>query len=281
MAARLGGLPLALKIAGSYLAQSANIPAAFADPGTIATYRDYLAAIDAPIAGQLTPDQALTLIGQTWELTLDRLDARPLPEARRLLRLLACFADAPIPYELLLHPATLTESTEFADVTGSRLWQALATLDDCGLIDLTQPAQPHPLVRDTSRPSAADRVPLLVIAAGLVKRATATLKTGSPEDPSAWPMWRWLAPHAGHIFATMSALPACADNATESASYAAYLASRYIASQGLYAAAEAEFRDILAIRLRALGPDHPDTRLTSEWIRSWGRRRAKDSSIGS
>lgn len=33
MAGRLGGLPLALKIAGSYLAQSASIPAAFADPG--------------------------------------------------------------------------------------------------------------------------------------------------------------------------------------------------------------------------------------------------------
>ena len=31
LAARLGGLPLALKIAGSYLAEAAAIPAAFAD----------------------------------------------------------------------------------------------------------------------------------------------------------------------------------------------------------------------------------------------------------
>lgn len=173
LAARLGGLPLALKIAGSYLAQSASIPAAFADPGTIATYRDYRAAIDATSpTGQLTPDQALALIGQTWDLTLGRLDARRLPEARRLLRLLACFADAPIPYELLLHPTTLAESNEFAGVTGSRLWQALAALDDCGLIDLTRPAEPediavlrlHPLVRDTSRPSATDLMPILAIA---------------------------------------------------------------------------------------------------------------------
>ena len=45
LAARLGGLPLALKIAGSYLAESAAIPAAFADTGVIRTYRQYRDAI--------------------------------------------------------------------------------------------------------------------------------------------------------------------------------------------------------------------------------------------
>lgn len=195
LATRLGGLPLALKIAGSYLAQSASIPAAFADAGTISTYRDYQAAIDAgeatPPTGKLTPDQALTLISQTWDLTLDWLDARRLPEARHLLRLLACFADAPIPYELLLHPAILAESAEFAGITGTRLWQALAALDDSGLIDLTRPAQPddiavlrlHPLVRDTSRRSATERLSLLTTAASLVRRATAAPEAGEPEDP--------------------------------------------------------------------------------------------------
>ena len=112
LAARLGGLPLALKIAGSYLAEAAVIPAAFADTGVIRTYRQYLEAIQggdldavfpAP-GGQLSPEQARGLIGRTWELTLDLLEARPLPEARQVLRLLACFADAPVPYQLLLHP---------------------------------------------------------------------------------------------------------------------------------------------------------------------------------
>ena len=41
LAARLGGLPLALKIAGSYLANSAAIPAALTDRETIVTYQGY------------------------------------------------------------------------------------------------------------------------------------------------------------------------------------------------------------------------------------------------
>ena len=144
LAARLGGLPLALTIAGSYLAEATAIPAAFADTGVIRTYRQYLDALQggdlgtvfpAP-GGQLTAEQARGLIGRTWELTLDLLDARPLPEARQVLRLLACFADAPVPYLLLLHPGTLAASPPLRDITGSRLWQALKVLDDFGLIDL-------------------------------------------------------------------------------------------------------------------------------------------------
>lgn len=41
LAIRLGGLPLALKIAGSYLAKSAAIPPAFADANLIHTYGQY------------------------------------------------------------------------------------------------------------------------------------------------------------------------------------------------------------------------------------------------
>ena len=144
LASRLGGLPLALKIAGSYLAEAAAIPAAFADPGVIRSYRQYQDAIKAGAlgavfpapGGQLTPEQARGLIGRTWDLTLDLLDARPLPEARQVLRLLASFADAPVPYELLLHPDTLAASAPLQDITGPRLWHGLKALDNFGLIDL-------------------------------------------------------------------------------------------------------------------------------------------------
>ena len=144
LAARLGGLPLALKIAGSYLAEAAAIPAAFADNGVIRSYRQYLDALRGgdlealfPVpGGQLTAEQARGLIGRTWELTLDLLNARPLPEARQILRLLASFADAPVPYQLLLHPGTLAEFSLLRDISGSRLWQALKALGDFGLIDL-------------------------------------------------------------------------------------------------------------------------------------------------
>ena len=58
-----------------------------------------------------------------------------MPEARPLLRLLAVFADAPLPYQLLLHPASLAASPLFAGMTGPRLWQPSRTLDDSGLLD--------------------------------------------------------------------------------------------------------------------------------------------------
>ncbi len=76
------------------------------------------------------------MIGRIRELSPDLLDARQLPEARHLLCLLATFADAAIPYELLLDPASLAASPLFAGITGSRLWQALRALDGVGLIDL-------------------------------------------------------------------------------------------------------------------------------------------------
>jgi hypothetical protein len=115
LARRLGRLPLALKLAGSFLAETAAVPAAFADPEVARTYSQYREAVEhgqlervfpARFAGELTPEQARGVIGRTWELTLDLLAARHMPEARRILRLLASMADAPIPYELLLHSRT-------------------------------------------------------------------------------------------------------------------------------------------------------------------------------
>ena len=132
LAIRLGGLPLALRIAGSYLASSAALPATFTDAGTIATYQGYREAMDggqpgpelARSGGQMTQVDVRTLIGRTWELTLDRLDARQLPEGRQILRLLATFADAPVPYELLLVPELLAASPVLPGITGPRLWQS-------------------------------------------------------------------------------------------------------------------------------------------------------------
>ena len=162
LAVRLGGLPLALKIAGSYLASSAAIPAGFTDAGTITTYQRYREAMDAgqPVAAlgqpseQMTQVEVRTLINRTWELTLDRLDARQLPEARQVLRLLAVFADAPVPYELLLSPTVLADSLVFPGITGARLWQAMTALDDFGLLELSA-AAPESAAIGVSCPAAS------------------------------------------------------------------------------------------------------------------------------
>ena len=39
-----------------------------------------------------------------------------------------------------------------------------------------------------------------------------------------------------------------------------------MAERGDHAGAEAEYRDVLAARLRVLGPDHPSTLVTSRWV---------------
>ena len=280
LASRLGGLPLALMIAGSYLAKAAAIPAAFADTGVIRTYRQYQDTIQAgelgkvfpAPGGQLTAEQARGLIGRTWDLTLDLLDARPLPEARQVLRLLASFADAPIPYQLLLYPDTLAASSSLRDITGSRLWQALNALADFGLIDLDTSGQDQavipvtrlqPLVRDTSRPAAGpERLAFLELAARLLQRAAEAEETGLPEDPLMWPVWQLLVPHSIMVFDSLTSEPDCADDAVQAAAYAAAMTARFQAEQGFHAAAEAEFRDVLAARLRVLGPDHLATLAT-------------------
>ena len=283
LAQRLGRLPLALKIAGSFLAESVVIPAAFAAPGVARTYSQYLAAIEggqletvfpAPSAGELTPEQARKVIGRTWDLTLDLLTARQMPEARRVLRLLACFADAPIPHELALDPQTLRDSPLLEGISGPRLWQVLETLAGFGLIDLISTdsnqlavVRLHPLVRDTSRPDARDpdeREAYLVLAAELLRRAAE--QADVPEDPAMWSTWQVLGAHAIYIFDTLTASSDCPDEAATAASNAVALTARYQSAQGLYSQAEEVQRRILGLRFRVLGADHPDTLTTRHEI---------------
>ena len=278
LARRLGGLPLALKIAGSFLAESVAVPAAFAELGAACTYSQYLAALEGgqletvfptPSAGEFTRDQARQVIGRTWELTLDMLTARKMPEARRVLRLLACLADAPIPYELLLDTGILSDSPLLEGISGPRLWQILETLAGFGLIDLINgdgknlaSIRLHPLVRDTSRSGDIDpdeREAYLMLAAELLHRAAAAEAIGPPEDPATWPKWQVLVAHAIYIFDTLIANSGCLDEAAIVASYPAAFTARYQAAQGLYSQAEEAQRKILALRLRVLGADHPDT----------------------
>jgi tetratricopeptide (TPR) repeat protein len=279
LADRLGRLPLALRIAGSFLAELADIPPAFADPALIRSYLEYRktleqgdlrAAFPSRESSTLTPDQVRDIIDRTWELTLDQLESRQFHEARRLLRLLACLADAPIPYELLLHPPTLASSPLFADITGPRLWQVLQALAGFGLIELTGGGEDqdaprvirlHPLVRDTSRAgsSKSEQREYLSLAASLLRAAALSDAMGSPEDAPNWPRWQVLAPHALYIFESMVAAGDYPDEALIGAASAADKAATYQAAQGLISPAEATHRAVLQVQVRTLGADHPDT----------------------
>jgi hypothetical protein len=48
--------------------------------------------------------------------------------------------------------------------------------------------------------------------------------------------------------------------------YTRHEIARMIAAQGDHAGAEAEYRDVLADKVRVLGPDHPSTKATASWL---------------
>jgi tetratricopeptide (TPR) repeat protein len=285
LANRLGRLPLALRIAGSFLSETAEIPPAFADPTSIRSYLDYRNTLDqgdirtvfpTPNSGTLTSEQARGIIDQTWELTLDQLESRQFPEARRLLRLLSFLADAPIPYELLLNPAILRGSELFAGITGPRLWQVLQALSGFGLIELPdikdqktpRVIRLHPLVRDTSRAGTTDseQEEYLSLAANLLKEAALSDAMGSPDEPSTWPQWQAVTPHALHVLETMLGAGHHSEAAVAVSTYAADMAANYQANQGLIRPAEATHRTVLQVRMHTLGTDHPDTIKTRHFI---------------
>ncbi|MGO9778594.1 MAG: FxSxx-COOH system tetratricopeptide repeat protein [Streptosporangiaceae bacterium] len=285
LAVRLGGLPLALKLAGRYLFESTEVPTEIVDPNAIRTYRQYQDAIeDAALrrpGGEMTEEWAIELIGQTWDLTLELLEERQgreaVPEARPMLQLLASFAAAPIPYGLLLDMGLLAACPRFRGITADRFWRVVKTLDALDLIDLDfsgegqgkiRVARLHPLVRDASQPAAGspERMTFLNLAARLLRRAAAAQRAERPEDPNCWPVWQLLAPHPGYVLDRLEREPGYPEEVAKAAAYAAHRAARYHAACGLHTRAEAQFRSVLTARLRVLGDSNPDTLSTRHQI---------------
>ena len=99
---RLGGLPLALHLAGAYLGSP------FAHWSTFAGYRQALDGVELPAALTDIEEQGADIhatVQRTWDLSLDALAAEGRPQARPLLLVLSCFAPAtPIPAWLLQLP---------------------------------------------------------------------------------------------------------------------------------------------------------------------------------
>jgi tetratricopeptide (TPR) repeat protein len=162
---RLGGLPLALHLAGTYLGSDLR-------RWTSAT--EYQLALDAAdpavvlSALSTSEDDPRTVVTRTWEISLDGLAAHGVPQARPLLRLLSCFAVAtPIPVALLVPEllgrvlvpsATAGEPPGVADAY--QLDQALRGLSRMGLLGISplgdasnapQAVIIHPVVADTNR----------------------------------------------------------------------------------------------------------------------------------
>lgn len=132
VADRLGRLPLALTLAGGFLAHQVIAPWSLADYGR---RLDGNAGLD-PIE---LIEQGATAIGgdsrhlpsRTWQLSLDALTEQGQPESGHLLRLLACWSNDPLPLSVLrgaeLGPA----------LPASHVESALRGLLDHSLTELT------------------------------------------------------------------------------------------------------------------------------------------------
>ncbi|MEZ0094024.1 tetratricopeptide repeat protein [Streptacidiphilus sp. EB129] len=108
IAERLGRLPLALTLAGGFLAQQVISPWTMGEYGEHLTEErglDRIALIDQG-ADTTQGDQSRQLLSRTWQLSLDALAGRGLPEAVDLLRLLAYWAGDPLPLAVLRDAGT-------------------------------------------------------------------------------------------------------------------------------------------------------------------------------
>jgi hypothetical protein len=151
LAAELGGLPLALHQAGSYLVSP------FAAETTFTSYQQALERRFAELMGRGTSDRAKITV--TWEISLRALEAQGKGQARELLRVLSCLdSSVPVPPLLLNHQvlARLCGSTVAVE-------EGLSGLLSVGLISTPQSVgggkpgvKVHPLVAQTIRYQAGD-----------------------------------------------------------------------------------------------------------------------------
>ncbi|MEO3808355.1 tetratricopeptide repeat protein [Sphaerisporangium sp. B11E5] len=268
LAERLAGLPLALRLAGSHLSQAALLPATLAGP---ATYTEYARALDAGMHEEVLVGErpagrgARQLVGHTWELSLQSLDARGVTYARPLLRLLSCLRPAPVPYGILLYVEELAQSALFPAITGRELRDALSGLAGVGLLELmrTPDAEDdvahtstiHPLVRELGlrHPDLRDHVnDYLVLLTSVLTRIAEKL---NPSDPASWSHWRVL---ADHCMSPLDLLRQCPFAQPPSqALRPATLAARYLRAAGRLAQAAGRYEDALAVGRTIFSPDHP------------------------
>jgi hypothetical protein len=199
---QLGGLPLALQLAGLNMAT-------YTEWATFDAYREALDRV--PVAARLLDgdgdpelDRGRRAVAmRTAELSLDALAGHGLPEARALLRVLACYAPAlPIPLELLRR-AALSPLPHQEPVFGRGAEEVLRALTGLGLID-DAPDQMgvvvHPVVADSNRarlgsPAIPPDPNSDFVRDTAVVPLLRMLRKLDPANPSHLPGYRQLAPH--------------------------------------------------------------------------------------
>ena len=274
LSARLGGLPLALHLAGSYLGSSV---------ARWSTFAGYHRALDGVELSEALDDldepgaDRRDTVQRTWDLSLDALSAGGRPQARPLLLVLSCFAPAtPIPAWLLQLPpladllaGTVPAPSEAADqalasspVAGTGDQDAVRSVLDDGLLGLASNGlievsgggraagrhaiAVHPVVADVNRSrlsamTDADRAAVQDTAVAQLEEAARRLEVASP---GSWPAWRLL---VAHVSAAIDLLADALDDAVLARLLAVAAAgTQALLASGRLAAAERIAQDSVA-----------------------------------
>ncbi|MFJ5224112.1 tetratricopeptide repeat protein [Streptomyces sp. NPDC088400] len=191
VADRLGRLPLALTLAGGFLAHQVIDPWTMADYGRRLEGTEGLDPIELIDQGAVGGSDSRHLLSRTWQLSLDALANQGLPEAGSLLRLLACWASDPLPLALL--PGAEIGS----DLPAFRIESALRGLLDQSLTELVPGSvrclRTHGVLLDSViRTTTADQRELLAATAA---RQLKTALPEAPEHAAQDPQVSMLAPH--------------------------------------------------------------------------------------
>ncbi|WP_405583329.1 tetratricopeptide repeat protein [Streptomyces sp. NBC_01190] len=262
VASRLGCLPLALSLAGTYLSRQ------LLESWTMSDYHEHLqddvpGLIDQG-ADSRTSD-ARHLVSRTWQITLDALTAQGVPEATSLLRLLSCFSPEPLPLNVLAPAAVTATVPDTLDppLHGNQVEAALRALLDHSLAVLQQESsgptdkaircvQVHGLILDSVHAGIPlDQRPHYLRAA--VDLLRVVLSASAEPAAVSTQLLRLIAPH-------ITALVHRADpDTTAPVVELAVRVVRSIREAGDYEAALALVALAAATSERSQGPEHPDT----------------------
>jgi len=133
LARRLGGHPLSLRLAGSYLRSGAAKGATFAAYGQALGDK---AETDPHARERCAAAPAEMLTARALKLSLDGLAQQGIPQTRPVLQLASCYASATIPAGLLgAGSALLTSPDDTSPAARGRAEEALRRLEDVGILE--------------------------------------------------------------------------------------------------------------------------------------------------
>ncbi|WP_159393847.1 tetratricopeptide repeat protein [Streptomyces sp. NRRL F-5755] len=296
LANRLGGVPLALWLAGRYLALPASAIRRFEDYHA-ALDRDFPDVIDRAAATSEArgPEADLRrLVMQTWELSLDVLEKQGVPQARTLMRLLSCFAARPVPV-ILLSPEVLSRACEAYGGPWDeiRVERALNALSDLGLIDIglerlegtfpddfyRWPQLPgsehrciivHPLVAEVNA-AQLDRSDARMAVWDAALRCLGLFRGVWPEDPRHGSFWQLLVPH---VLSLADRLPEDCDDLLHTVTLLNAWFCEYLRVSGQYAVAFSVTESAYA-RARRLDGHAPARFLACYTFADWAWRTSR------